>query len=1124
MMDYNVEWLKTRGFFRKEIIIEIENRKVLVDDENLLAYAEVSSKEELEKIKRELTFTKVAYIWFYFQTEGRLKVFRKFGEVKWFYYSPGIRSDFLKSRIDKLNKFTPENMTILFDVKDIVNKFYEQLWETRLKMAKSILQLKDDANRLLVAQHFIDRVIFFYFLSQFGMVKVRSDDEKDWALDRRNTRTFFDWICANLNDEKLQELLNNIFFNVLGKVDESGWSSKEFKVEDVQFLITAPSLNGGLFVEQEIEGICESKVRIKGIKQLISEILNKYNWIIGEQLPEEEDVIGDLTPEIIGHIYEKFIVSLEQIGIGKISLKDIQATRGEVRLGRKRIGAYYTPEEITNYISTMTIYPYVIDKLKKKFGPRYKATWEKLTEVNSNSKEEDFDPEVLKYLLFEVLGKIKICDNACGSGSFLIAAGETLLDLYNRTLKVMEKLLGDDENVKLLVKEIQKSPSRNYHIVKYITTNNLYGVDIAEGAIEIAKLRFWLWLISQVKREEPKIEPLPNLDFNLITGNTLIGFIEPEEIEIGKGSYLEPIKPRGQAKLIQKSKQLGFVKGPSITEIMKEIGELKRRFKLEYDLEKRKQLRMEIERKSKPLREKLNSKLLERFKAEGASFSEQWIMRLKPFHWGFEFYEIFDLDRSEAERGFDIIIGNPPYVGFKSGEAKLRDLFSTIYDEIHNGKNDMMYYFLYRSYFLLSANARFGYIVSRYFMESDYGNKLRSFLQKFYRINQLIDFNGVRTVFQNISIDPMLIFLQKSDAHANNFPTVKVAYICSELEVQVMVDKIKKNLAQMSSDKFMDCFYCEQNRLEPEGWVLTSQEGRHILDKLSANLPLCSENDKIACINQGIITGADKVTERNLKEIGESKAKRGEGIYVLSKGEVAALRLSPKEQKLLKKWCKNSSVQKWILTDADEERLIYIDWRSKLKQYPRLRMHLQRFKHALETRREVQEGVMPWWALHWPREPHIFESDSPKILVPYKAKTNRFAYDDHGYYTSADVYIINPNRETPPSLSALYLVGLLNSTLLEFWVKTHAKKMEEQYEYYPYMLKRIPIKVPETSEELKLKSNIESIVKRIIDILRRNVNADVSNEYTTLCDYVFKIYGVSSATEKELVERFIRKY
>jgi len=809
-------------------------------------------------------------------------------------------------------------------------------------------------------------------------------------------------------------------------------------------------------------------------------------------------------------------VSLEQIGIGKINLKDVQAAKGELRLGRKKIGAYYTPEEITNYISMNTIYPYIRDRLSENFGNRYRKTWEKLFGKSKSEKLDNFDLEVVRYLFFEVLEKFKICDNACGSGSFLIAAGEVLLRLYSRTLKIMEDYMSGDKDVRRILKEVQKSPSRNYYIVKHIITNNLYGVDIAEGAIEIAKLRFWLWLISQVKKDIRRIEPLPNLDFNLMVGNTLIGFIEPEEIEVGEGTFLEPIRPKGQRKLIQKSNQLGFVKGQSITEIMKEIGELKKRFKLEYNVEARKRLKTEIECKSKPLREKLNTKLLEELKASGVDISESELLELKPFHWGFEFYEIFDLDSPEEKRGFDIIIGNPPYVGFKSGEAMLRKLFSVIYEDIYNGKNDMMYYFIYRSYFLLSTKGKFGYIVSRYFMESDYGNKLREFIQRAFRISQLIDFNGVRTVFQNISIDPMLVFLEKKERKSNKFKVVKVAYVCSELEVQVMVDKIKQNIARMSSDEFMDCFYCEQDRLDPEGWVLASEEERQILDKLDA----CTELKMIAHVNQGIITGADAVNTRNWRHTKNPDIEIGDGIFVITEEEKRTLNLNRKEKQLIKKWIKNSGVEKWIVV-WDNRYLIYADPSFELKKYPNIKRHLKKFKDILTKRVGKAYG---WERLHRSREITVFESDYPKILVPYKAKTNRFAYDDENLFASADVYIINLKTESAKKMSTFYLIGLLNSSLIEFWIKKHAKKMEEQYEYYPYMLNRIPIKVPENAEEEELKNKVQSVSKKIIEKLKENPRVDVERDFKQLCNYVYKLYGIFSAKEQETVEKFVRKY
>jgi len=533
MVKYDINWLKEKGFFEKIISLKIEDKEVIVDGNNLLAYVEVSNNEEVEKIIKELSSSaqKIKYIWFYFQSEEKVKVFRRYGgELRWFWYKPGLRKEFLKSREDKLNKFSVKNMDILFDTRDIAERFYWQLWEARIKLAKSIQDLKEDGNKLLVVQHLLDRLIFFYFLAQLGFVRIKNK-EIDWKLDRKRTREFFEWICKTLSEKDLQDFLNKIFFDVLGEVKENGWSSEYFKIRDENFLVTAPSLNGGLFVEDEFEGKHEREIRIKGIKELILEILNEYNWVIGEDVPEEEDVIGDLTPEIIGHIYEKFVVSLEQIGIEKIKLRDVQTVRKELRYGRKKIGAYYTPEEITNYISMNTIYPYIRDRLKNKFGNVGESLFNDLFKKENFTKEE---LAIIKYLYFEVLAKIKICDNACGSGSFLIAAGDVLLRLYSRILKILEDNLSEDKDVEKVLTDIRKSLGRDYYIVRQIIVNNLYGVDIMEGAIEIAKLRFWLWLISKVdpkKVEDKRIETLPNLDFNLMVGNSLIGFVDIGEVE-----------------------------------------------------------------------------------------------------------------------------------------------------------------------------------------------------------------------------------------------------------------------------------------------------------------------------------------------------------------------------------------------------------------------------------------------------------------------------------------------------------------------------------------------------------------------------------------------------------------
>ena len=120
MTNFDLKWLKEKGFFKKEIFLEISGKTVFADDENLLAYLEISKTDELEKMKRELSDTKFTYMWFYFPLQKRIRVFRRFGEVKWFYYSPEVRSDYLKSRTDKLSRLKPDSLNILFDVRDII--------------------------------------------------------------------------------------------------------------------------------------------------------------------------------------------------------------------------------------------------------------------------------------------------------------------------------------------------------------------------------------------------------------------------------------------------------------------------------------------------------------------------------------------------------------------------------------------------------------------------------------------------------------------------------------------------------------------------------------------------------------------------------------------------------------------------------------------------------------------------------------------------------------------------------------------------------------------------------------------------------------------------------------------
>ena len=203
MIEYNKQWLVSRGFFQKEIPFDIAGKRVTVDDRYSLAYVEISNTEELEKIKDELSQTKSKYYWFFFGQQNKIRVFRKHGDIKWFYFSDTLANEFRESRIYKLNRFSCDNISVLFDVKDIATKFYDDLWETRRKIAMTCTQIDSYPNKLMAVQQFIDRIVFFYFLAQLKLVQINTGTT-EYELDRKHTREFFNWICSFLTDEEFK--------------------------------------------------------------------------------------------------------------------------------------------------------------------------------------------------------------------------------------------------------------------------------------------------------------------------------------------------------------------------------------------------------------------------------------------------------------------------------------------------------------------------------------------------------------------------------------------------------------------------------------------------------------------------------------------------------------------------------------------------------------------------------------------------------------------------------------------------------------------------------------------------------------------------------------------------------
>jgi Eco57I restriction-modification methylase len=484
--------------------------------------------------------------------------------------------------LEKLNELKYNNISSfdnLFDKKAVVKEFYKEYREKLEKLVNSIKNIKKERDYQRYAQVILYRLIFLHFVQ----TKRFLSDDKNYLLTK-----FFETEKQKKNF--YNDFLKFLFFDVLNK-----------RIRDRQSLMHSdfleiPYLNGGLFGEHRIEQDNPSIWIGNDIFYEILTFLSQWVWYVDESADYGED--RSISPEVLGHIFEKTINN------------------------QKEKGAYYTPSEVTNYIAENSILRYCIDKVNEKFLTNY-----------SSIKDLFVSNEHTKFLYLSIIKNISILDNACGSGAFLLAAQKLLFDIYSRSWEIIKILEGPE--IKKEIKAIGTFKSETYYFKRIIITNNIYGTDLEEGAVEICKLRLYLMMVSEI--DGKNVEPLPNIDYNIVVGNSIVGFID---------------EPVDEQHLIQDNKR--------VKDILTEIDSLRKDFKRETDPTIAKNLKRIIDQKIDKYKKVLNQKLAADYIKYGLGLSENEIANSDPIHWRLIFSHIFYEGNS-----FDIIIGNPPYVESK---------------------------------------------------------------------------------------------------------------------------------------------------------------------------------------------------------------------------------------------------------------------------------------------------------------------------------------------------------------------------------------------------------------------------------------------------------------------------
>ncbi|MBE8987509.1 Eco57I restriction-modification methylase domain-containing protein [Nostoc sp. LEGE 12450] len=448
------------------------------------------------------------------------------------------------------------------------------------------------------------------------------------------------------------EFLKALFFESFAKPEIERDLSVQELVGKVKYL------NGGLFLKHHIEDKYQISIVDEAFEQVL-DLFGRYSWNL-DDTPEGKD--DEINPDVLGYIFEKYI-------------------------NQKAFGAYYTRPQITEYLCDRTIHKLIVDRVNDSLSDKDKS-FEDINELLIK-----LDTNVCGLLMDDILPNLSILDPACGSGAFLVAAMKTLIQVYSAvfgTIKLM-----DDGILKTKLADIENShPSLPYFIKKRIVSDNLYGIDIMEEATEIAKLRLFLALVSSANDVE-ELEPLPNIDFNIMAGNSLIGLIKVDDTAFDavgnslQGNLLQSLAADNYKKILEeKNKSVELYKEHAFSPKQLPDTDTPKDTRLIH-------IRKNIEQLNKKSQEKLNLLLLDEFsKRLGIKYEEvqltgksqkrvlkvEDIATLKPFHWGYHFNEV--LERG----GFDVIITNPPWEIFK---PNAREFFLQHNDLVRKSKMDI---------------------------------------------------------------------------------------------------------------------------------------------------------------------------------------------------------------------------------------------------------------------------------------------------------------------------------------------------------------------------------------------------------------------------------------------------
>ncbi len=901
-----------------------------------------------------------------------------------------------------------------------------------------------------------------------------------------------------LNFKKIPDFdkLSELFFEVLAK-EKSTRKKSEFAY--------LPYLNSSLFEKQSIENTLE----ISSLSNDLKLFYYKNTVLKDDKCKAKKGQVGLL--EYLFEFLDSFDFGSDDEQSEILSQKELisSSVLGNVfeKLNDYKEGSFYTPSFITSYMCKESITKVVLDK----FNAQFDLDAKDISELRKSLRKED------KKAQKELLNSIKICDPAVGSGHFLVSALNVMLSIYDELNLFDEEFYLEVQNDEILITgrkgefieyKRPKTPKDKAHLIqqelfytkKDIIENNLFGVDINPNSCEITKLRLWIELLKHSFYQSfddenyHDLRTLPNIDINIKCGNSLVSYFET-----GKSlNHYPNIKERiNKYKRIVKDYKEGFYTDKS--RINQEIKNLKISFKNFCFADKFKKEMKGFNDKCEKYSKKYGNFLAvddENLKffvsanltlfdfdekeatKEFANLKKEYdnIFNLEsnhPFEWRFEFPEILDDDGNF--KGFDLIIGNPPYI--KENDNK--DLFTNTKKlRTYQGKMDIWYHFVGRGFDILKNNGYLAFIATNNWVTNSGAKKLRNIVLEESQILSLVDFSSFM-VFDSASIQTMIMQFQKIK------PPKNYEFHFSKITTQTPIYDDAINL--LKNEKTQNNEILKIN-LTPKKFIdktlnFTKSDYEELFNKIQKYGKFYLEESEVA---QGIVPAIDEA-------------------FVIKDKNV----FSKNEQCFIKEYYTGLSGK--FYSSFTDKYLIYLsnkNYSGNLDDLPNLKQHFQKYKEILkESKIKYKTPNKPYFYLHREREEKFFKKGEEKIISQVRCIEPIFVYSNENFYGSRALFFIQTCR-----INLKYLTGVLNSKLIAFWLKHKGKIQGNLFKIDKEPLLNIPI-VNINSKNEKLANKLISLVDEILKVKEQDKNANTQELENKINSLVYKLYNL---TEEEI--------